>query len=285
MLTALSQFIFGNSGGLFGRGRGGSGQSKDRRICFDLRSSELELESGEILLAAFFPIEDVKGNPDKMGLLKVTNLRILWICVDNKALNLSIGWNTVSLVFEQNYKDAFGDPIGALVLMTSQESSNYEFVFMKMRNNNDDGTAESWFATNYWIPAMLDRKLFVQLTPNNQVDCYDVIFTVWKGYTESLLFRECQTNIVDLIPPLAQGESAASLGNSSKQRVAQLTREAINFSKLPTEETIHVYGGVIYVESRDNQHVGTLVLTNIRILWIDDKITVRNISIPYTRSK
>lgn len=78
MLSIFSQFIFGNSS-LFGKQHSDSRSStwKDKSLCFDLSQSDLELNHGEQLIACFFPIEDIKGNQDELGLLSVTNLRYL----------------------------------------------------------------------------------------------------------------------------------------------------------------------------------------------------------------
>lgn len=278
MLSIFSHFIFGNSS-LFGKhgGSGGPSTWKDKSLCFDLHQSDLELKHGEQLIACFFPIEDVKGNQDELGLLKITNLRLIWICCNKKRMNLSIGWKTVSLAFEQNLKDSLGTPVVSLCILTKYESTKYEFVFNKMPAYSEvlDGQ-ENWDALLQLKRFFLNDKSLVttHLSPMYLDEPFEVVFKVWQSYKQTHLFRHCASNLTHLVST-EQGSNSQAIG---MVKVSEII-------KLPSEETIDVYTEIIQLESQSAKYVGTLILTNVRLIWIDEVLPLRNLSIPYIRSK
>lgn len=278
MLSLFSQFIFGSSS-LFGNQSSSSSLSwRDRNLCFDLRTSELELDHGEQLMACFFPIEDVKGNPDDLGVLKVTNLRLIWICCNKKRVNLSIGWRTVSLAFEQNLKNSFGSTVTSLCVLSKFDSTKYEFVFNKMPAydyiwNGQVDNASALIELRQFLKS--DKTLTTgYLTPMYLIDPFEVVFNLWQAYKKTHLFRHCRSNLTDLFssPYLNQAPSKSPIRT-----------EEIN--RLAGEEILDIYGGIIQSETRLVKYTGTLVLTNVRLIWVDDALLLRNLSIPYIRSE
>lgn len=274
MLSVLSNFIFGNSN-LFGSKQSSSNSSwKDKRLAFDLRPSSLRLEDGEQLIARFFPVEDVKGNPDEIGVLEVTNLRLIWICCAKTRVNLSIGWRSVSLTFVQNLKNSLGSPISSLVVLTKYGSTKYEFVFNKMSLYNDlllSGDLSSDFVRGRRLfgPNGIPRRVNLT-TPINMIDSFDVVFKVWQAYKRTQLFRCSRANLTSLLP---------SSDSSSNPQAAY--GKVSEYNKLPSEETIDIYPGIEQSESRSMKYFGSLIITNIRLIWIDDSLPLRNLSIPY----
>lgn len=279
MLSVLSNFIFGNSS-LFGPRQSNSSSTwKDKRLAFDLRALNLRLDDGEQLIARFFPIEDVKGNPDEIGVLEVTNLRLIWICCSKNRLNLSIGWRSVSLTFVQNLKNSLGSPISSLVVLTRYESTKYEFVFNKMTLY-----ADLWLSSDFlsdiarthgiYGPNGIPRRINL-VTPIHMIDSFDVVFKVWQAYKRTQLFRCSRANLSNLLVNSEQStfEKEASM-HSGLGRAGE-------FVKLPSEDTIDTYAGVVQSETRALKYTGTLILTNIRIIWIDEVLPPRNLSIPY----
>lgn len=286
MFSALSNFIFGERSVLFGGYRGNSSSKHERykRIGFDLRPSEIHLGLGEVLLASFFPIEDIKGNPDEMGLLKITNQRIIWICVDKRGVNLSIGWETVSIVFEQNCKDALGGTLGAINIMTSYDNCSYEFVFTKIGSGgtgsgggSSRAPPQDWINSTYWVAAARlnddDRKaIFNELTPSELIDCFDVIRTVQKCYKESAPYRCCAANSFE-------SKRTRRSGGNNQNQFSSL------YDQLSGEKKLFAYKRITYVGDKTVQLPGIIILTNIRIIWCDDEFSFRNLSMPYSRSK
>lgn len=270
MFSALSQFIFGGY-----RSSSSSKHEKHKRIGFDLRQSELQLGLGEVLLASFFPIEDIKGNSDEMGLLRITNQRIIWICVDKKGVNLSIGWDSVSIVFEQNCRDALGSNLGAINIMTSYDNCSYEFVFTKMGTIGQNSS--DWISSTYWIAATRlhsdDRKLlFNELTPSDLIDCFDVIRTIHKCYKRSSSYRCCVANSFE-------SKKSRNFNAISKNQFSRL------YDELSGEKKLFAYKRITYVGDRTVQQPGIMLLTNIRLIWCDDEFAFRNLSMPYSRSE
>lgn len=275
MLSLFSSFIFGS------HHDGGSSSRltnllwKDKSLCFDVRQSDLKIDHGEQLIGSFFPIEDIKGNQDEMGLLEVTNLRLIWICCNKKRVNLSIGWRTVSLAFEQNLKDSLGRPVTSLCIISKHESTKYEFVFNKMKTH--DGI---WNSEDNWDISMQLRKYIRQdddktvvikyLSPMYLDDPFEVVFKIWHLYKQTGLFRYCRANVTNMLPR-----------DSCVQQGAKLDE----YSKLAGEETIDIYSEVIQTESRSIKYSGSLILTNIRLIWIDAILSLRNLSIPYIRGE
>lgn len=276
MLNALSQFIFGNAGSIFGgRFRDGSKlpRWKDKSLCFDLKPHELDADQGEQLIACFYPIEDVKGNPDEQGLLKVTNLRLMWICCKRKQVNLSIGWHTVTMAFEQNLKDPLGRPLTNLCVLSRYDSTKYEFIF-----NKSSAMTESWSDPDGWITQLeeyvRDRGLdLTHLSPSHVIDPFTTVYKVWQCYKQTQIFRQCRSNLTAL---LTRDTSVQYVGKQCGFRLNELNR-------LTSEEIVETYTGVEWIESKTTKHVGTLLLSNIRVLWIDENIPLRNLSIPYMR--
>lgn len=307
MLSALSQFIFGNSG-LFGSGAGGrrsasggsSGGWRDKTVCFDLRQTDLELCNGEQLIACLFPIEDVKGNPDQLGLLKVTNLRLMWLCCERKRVNLSIGWRTVSLTFEQNLLDSLGLPQSSLVVLTKSDSIKYEFVFKTSASQSGPTTTTNgysdllgWDNQDNWSALMQLAQLSRQdeapmpishLTPMQLVNYNELVFKVWTCYKRTQLFRVCRYNLTSLKPTsCASGEPPDASGADQQQ--VQQPNQLGSYSKLPGEQTIETFERVFYVENKNIKNIGTLTLTNIRLLWIDEALPLKNLTIPWIRGE
>lgn len=287
MFSALSHFIFGASS-LFGSHQqtdaARTSTWKDKKLCFDLRSTDLELDQGEQLIGCFYPIEDVKGNQDELGLLKVTNLRLIWICCKKKKVNLSIGWRTVTLAYEQSLKDSFCGSSSSLFVLSKYDTTKYEFVFSKKSGFND-----SWLVVgagggpDNWI-AMAQLRRFSQhkaalvshLSPMCLDDPFEVVFKVWQAYKQTHLFRHCRSNLTQLISAtVSEGAPTPGTNNFKLDDV----------NKLPNEDIIETFSGVSQIESKAVRHIGTLILTNIRIIWIDDTLPMRNFSIPYIKSK
>lgn len=320
MLSLFSQFIFGNSS-LFGDGSNNNPTNspasailsgwptsssssaanfsnwKDKSLCFDLRQSNLEVNHGERLIACFFPIEDIKGNPGEMGLLKVTNLRLIWISCNKKRVNLSIGWRTVSLTFEQNLKDYFGAPCTNLCVLTKYESTKYEFVFAKMHNTTNntisgDNDVSEFFSTinkENWdaiihLKKMITKKMITvtHLTPMYLVEPFGVVFKVWHSYKQTHLFRHCRANLS--LSLFVKKSSQIGQDLSAQQQLSQVDTMTIGeINKLPGEVILDTYPGILHIESKSAKSLGILTLTNVRLIWVDESLRLKNYSIPFIR--
>lgn len=296
MLSALSQLIFGSR---FDQSESKKSlQWRERSLYFDLGQSDLQLTKGEQLISCFYPIEDIKGNPDNFGVLKVTNLRLIWICCDKKRINLSIGWRTVLLSFQQNMRNSLGVPNTTLCILTNFESIKYEFIFRRMTDSlidylDFDGSLETikelesfneFFESNLFhqnvIKLANNHKpcQITHLSPMNDsnFDPFDCVFKVWQAYKRTTNFRQYLSNV----------ELAQQPNDSTQQQLQQIT--TLPIESLPSEQIVFIYMDLIQVEkSRLGKKTGILFVTNIRLVWINEIASMRakNLSIPFLQSK
>uniref|UniRef100_A0A914UX40 Bardet-Biedl syndrome 5 n=1 Tax=Plectus sambesii TaxID=2011161 RepID=A0A914UX40_9BILA len=69
---------------------------QDRDIRFDLDAQYLRLRPGESVIERIDNVEDTKGNNGDKGVLRVTNIRLIWHAINMPRINLSIGYNAIS---------------------------------------------------------------------------------------------------------------------------------------------------------------------------------------------
>ncbi|CAK68129.1 unnamed protein product (macronuclear) [Paramecium tetraurelia] len=125
----------------------------DRSIHFDITVSKLNMLKGEKTLFMWQDVEDIKGNPDQLGRLIISNVRILWWSERNSSVNLSIGLGTIFHIEQKvtNNNRTFGT-LFRTKLATGQK---YEFNFHSS-----------------------DKKL------------YESLVNIYRLYTQTLLHRE-----------------------------------------------------------------------------------------------
>uniref|UniRef100_A0A183BL13 Bardet-Biedl syndrome 5 protein homolog n=1 Tax=Globodera pallida TaxID=36090 RepID=A0A183BL13_GLOPA len=68
----------------------------DRDALYDLDPRALRLTNGEFLIERIDNVEDVKGSFGDRGLLRISNLRLIWHAVSTPRLNMSIGFNAIN---------------------------------------------------------------------------------------------------------------------------------------------------------------------------------------------
>jgi Bardet-Biedl syndrome 5 protein len=99
---------------------------QDREVRFDIEPEEVKERLGEEFLAIFNPVEDTKGNNGMRGILKISNLRVVWITPRTNSLNLSIGLKSVVDVKKKNTQSKLRGVITALHLTAKGPSTRYE---------------------------------------------------------------------------------------------------------------------------------------------------------------
>uniref|UniRef100_A0A0K0DSM7 Bardet-Biedl syndrome 5 protein homolog n=1 Tax=Strongyloides stercoralis TaxID=6248 RepID=A0A0K0DSM7_STRER len=102
---------------------------QDRDICFDLESRLLRLIPGEILIEKIENVEDTKGNNGDKGILKITNIRLIWSATSMTRINLSIGFNSVNGVTTRIANSRVRGQAESLYLMAKNASTRFEFIF------------------------------------------------------------------------------------------------------------------------------------------------------------
>lgn len=204
MLSALSHLIFGSKSGRNEVKR--SLQYREQSLIFDSNPNDLRLVDGEILIGLFYPVEDIKGNADELGVLKVTNARLIWICCDKRKVNLSIGWNTILLTFQQTTRTALGYQSSSLCVLAAHDSTKYEFVFKQMTEYCIPDTLPTdftYFDFNVNKRSVDGNYLTNNFSPNTTDEWDDEDNSMpLTGLIESTLLYQSANTLLDIQKPL-----------------------------------------------------------------------------------
>ena len=103
------------------------------------------LNPGEEELARFNDVEDTKGNPGELGILVITNMRVMWFKTE-KRLNLSIGWDIINGVLVGKSRESSGNQI----ILLAKTKTKFEFVFTTDMNTLFS-TTESIFKYSFFV--------------------------------------------------------------------------------------------------------------------------------------
>ena len=68
---------------------------QDREIRFDVAEKQLNERPGEKALSLIVDVEDTKGNSGEVGILKISNLRLIYYTKENPKINLSVGFDCI----------------------------------------------------------------------------------------------------------------------------------------------------------------------------------------------
>ncbi|CAD8122919.1 unnamed protein product [Paramecium sonneborni] len=135
----------------------------DRTIHFDISVSKLNMQKGEKTLYMWHDVEDIKGNPDQLGKLIISNTRVLWWNQRNTTVNLSIGLGTIFHIEQKitNNNRTFG----TLFRTKLTSGQKYEFHF----SSPDKKLYESLLATQrLYTQSILHREIKVQFAMISQ---------------------------------------------------------------------------------------------------------------------
>ncbi|KAI9318297.1 Bardet-Biedl syndrome 5 protein [Zopfochytrium polystomum] len=103
---------------------------QDRLIRFDVRGKRLlEPRSGEHVIAVYNSVEDIQGNPGSLGTIFITTLRIIWVSDRAKAVNLSIGWATVTTLSHETSDSILSGTDQRLQIIATFNSNRFGFNF------------------------------------------------------------------------------------------------------------------------------------------------------------
>jgi Bardet-Biedl syndrome 5 protein len=96
---------------------------------FNKKFSELNYRKGEFEIDCLQNVEDTKGNEGERGKLILSNLRVIWICLNNKKINLSIGYNCVLSIKIHHSNSRIRGNTQSLYILCKLHGSRFEFVF------------------------------------------------------------------------------------------------------------------------------------------------------------
>eukprot|EP00792_Barthelona_sp_PAP020_P012397 TRINITY_DN7054_c0_g1_i1.p1 TRINITY_DN7054_c0_g1~~TRINITY_DN7054_c0_g1_i1.p1 ORF type:complete len:348 (+),score=72.01 TRINITY_DN7054_c0_g1_i1:39-1082(+) len=104
---------------------------QDQELKFDF-SENLEISGAEFEIDSINHVEDTKGNNGVEGLLKITNLRIIWYSKENPENNLSIGYNTIRTLQIDSVVSKFKGTTHSLYVTCKYRGHNYLFIFTNL---------------------------------------------------------------------------------------------------------------------------------------------------------
>ncbi|CAH0678119.1 unnamed protein product [Spodoptera exigua] len=223
---------------------------EDREVLFDLPFAYLKLRPGEKIFDRIEPIEDTKGNSGTKGRMVVTNLRIIWhslasprinLCWSARTNRLPDGKQSASPTDTRN--DGGVTTIGLNCILTT----NTKVVNSGLRGTTQALNVLAAYRANKY------EFIFTNLSPNC-VRHYTSVAGVHKAYTASRMYRDL------------------------KLRSAIIHNKQLRM--LPLEK-IALLEHSIWNLSSDSGNLGTLIVTNVRVVWFADINDAFNISMPY----
>ncbi|CAJ0941154.1 unnamed protein product, partial [Mesorhabditis belari] len=109
---------------------------QDREIRFDVDARMLRLIPGEVLVDKIDNVEDTKGNNGDRGVMRVTNLRLIWHASAMPRINLSIGYSTVNGISAKKANSKIRGEVESLYIMAKAPSTRFEFIFTALNPGN-----------------------------------------------------------------------------------------------------------------------------------------------------
>ncbi|KAI5688942.1 hypothetical protein MNV84_01616 [Leishmania braziliensis] len=218
---------------------------QDREIHFGASAAALKLrENTEHVYAAFNHVEDKKGNEGHSGTLLVTNLRLIWSSARRQAVNISIGYYCVQkLTVQEMASKLVGGTTECVTLSAKYGTRRFQFIFLE--GNGVGGASQGGSPSSF-------RRRPSKGTATDQ-SLYCTIRAVWNAYESTRVYREL--------------------------RVRSAVVQHGNLLLLDGESVISRTAGVSSV-SKDEGRLGTLVVTNIRVVWFA-AAELFNVSVPY----
>lgn len=229
---------------------------QDREIRFDAAPAVLRLrENTEYVYATFRNVEDTKGNNGHAGTLLVTNLRLIWWSSQRQTMNLSIGYYCINkLTVQETESKLAGGATECVTLSAKYGASRFQFLFSVAHSGGGGGgfggADEAGGGGAGGLRRASGRRAKDEAT---QQRLYATIHAVWNAYENSRVYREL--------------------------RVRSAVVQSGNVILLDGENVISRTTGVSNV-SKDEGHLGTFVITNIRVVWFATAESF-NVSVPY----
>eukprot|EP00388_Colpodella_angusta_P047266 GDKK01072208.1.p1 GENE.GDKK01072208.1~~GDKK01072208.1.p1 ORF type:complete len:466 (-),score=69.51 GDKK01072208.1:550-1947(-) len=101
---------------------------QDRQIRWDVAKSLLTTRPGEEIVEVFENIEDTKGD-NMIGILMLTNLRVIWQQAGNPKCNISIGLGNINYLHYNMVDSKTYGRLRVPYIMTQSKGSRFEFTF------------------------------------------------------------------------------------------------------------------------------------------------------------
>ncbi|KIH57080.1 hypothetical protein ANCDUO_12731 [Ancylostoma duodenale] len=157
----------------------------------------LRLVPGEIQIDRMDMVEDTKGNNGDRGVMRVTNLRLIWYASSMPRINLSIGYSNITgLQSREVVSKVRGTEVEALYVMARAPSTStkFEFIFTAMTSgmhsklfNTVNSVHRAYETTKLYRElkmrgAIVDESYNLKLLPLEQL--VDKVNGVWNLSTD-----------------------------------------------------------------------------------------------------
>ncbi|KJH47848.1 hypothetical protein DICVIV_06043 [Dictyocaulus viviparus] len=159
--------------------------------------SMLRLVPGEVQVSRVDMVEDTKGNNGDRGVMRVTNLRLIWYASSMPRINLSIGYSNITgLQSREIISRICGTEVEALYVMARVPnfSTKFEFIFTAMTSgmhsklfNTVSSVHRAYETTKLYRElkmrgAIMDEKHNLKLLPLEQL--IENVAGVWNLSTD-----------------------------------------------------------------------------------------------------
>ncbi|EFO86825.1 CRE-BBS-5 protein [Caenorhabditis remanei] len=218
---------------------------QDREIRFDVDHKLLRMAKGEFAVAKVEHVEDTKGNNGDKGIMKVTNLRLIWYAMNMPRINISIGWNTITGTQSKTSTSLAARNRGgtneAIYILAKLSSTTTKFEF-----------------------------IFTATSPNSHSKLFNTISSINRAYETTKMYRELKMRGIFI-------REDGTLRILPQEYIVEIVAGAWNLS---TETVCLRLDFLIYIKLIQGS-LGVFVITNIRIVWYAELNTGYNVSVPY----
>ncbi|PAV74818.1 hypothetical protein WR25_11832 isoform B [Diploscapter pachys] len=239
---------------------------QDREIRFDVDHKMLRLTVGEIQVDRMDNVEDTKGNNGDKGIMRVTNLRLIWHAVSMPRINITIGWSCVTgiqsrMAASTQRKNRLSAPTVADRNGQMPKKTADEFRQLPIRANQQKRirgtTCEAIFVLAKALSGASTKFefIFTGTTTAAHSKLFNTIASINRSYETTKLYREIKMR-------------GAIIDDNS------------NLKLLPLEQMVDKIPGVWNLSSEQG-NLGMFVITNCRVVWFAELNTLYNVSIPY----
>ncbi|VDL67403.1 unnamed protein product [Nippostrongylus brasiliensis] len=204
----------------------------------------LRLVPGEVQIDRVDMVEDTKGNNGDRGVMRITNLRIIWYASSMPRINLSIGYSNITgLQSREVASKVRGTEVEALYVMARAPNSSTKFEF-----------------------------IFTAMTSGMHSKMFNTVNSVHRAYETTKLYRELKM----------RGAIVDDSANLKLLPLEQLVEKVTGVWNLSTDQVAReVFTIICLIVTRFQGTLGCFVITNIRLVWFASTNSLYNVSVPY----
>lgn len=166
---------------------------QDREIRFDVDHKLLRMINGEVQIAKVENVEDTKGNNGDKGIMRITNLRVIWYAASMPRINITIGWNTITGTQSKTATSLVtrnrGGSNEAIYVLAKVNSSTTKFEFIFTTQNsayhsklfNTISSINRAYETTKMYRELKMRGIFIREDGTLKILPQESIVETWKG--------------------------------------------------------------------------------------------------------